>query len=145
MAARGRASTASCRRPPGSASRSGAAIADGRVDRGVVDLAVERILRLKFRLGLFERPYVEAPSVAALDQLEARGADARGRARRRSIVLLENDGVLPLAADGGRIAVIGPIADSARDLIGDYATCRTSRRWPSCATGRTRSASRRAT
>ena len=36
-------------------------------------------------------------------------------------MLLENDGVLPLAADGGRIAVIGPIADSARDLMGDYA------------------------
>ncbi len=98
-----------------------AAIADGRVDRGIVDLAVERILRLKFRLGLFERPYVEAPSVAALDQLEAEERTLAAELVRRSIVLLENDGVLPLAADGGRIAVVGPIADSARDLMGDYA------------------------
>ena len=78
-----------------------AAIADGRVDRGIVDLAVERILRLKFRLGLFERPYVEAPSVAALDQLEAEERTLAAELVRRSIVLLENDGVLPLAADGG--------------------------------------------
>ena len=98
-----------------------AAIADGRVDRGIVDLAVERILRLKFRLGLFERPYVDAPSVAALDQLEAEERTLAAELVRRSIVLLENDGVLPLAADGGRIAVVGPIADSARDLMGDYA------------------------
>ncbi len=98
-----------------------AAIADGRVDRGIVDLAVERILRLKFRLGLFERPFVEAPSVAALDQLEAEERTLAAELVRRSIVLLENDGVLPLAADGGRIAVVGPIADSARDLMGDYA------------------------
>jgi beta-xylosidase len=97
-----------------------AAIADGRVDRGIVDLAVERILRLKFRLGLFERPYVDTPSVAALDQLEAEERTLAAELVRRSIVLLENDGVLPLA-DGGRIAVVGPIADSARDLMGDYA------------------------
>ena len=98
-----------------------AAIADGRVDRGIVDLAVERILRLKFRLGLFERPFVEAPSVAALDQLEAEERSLAAELVRRSIVLLENDGVLPLAAGGGPIAVVGPIADSARDLMGDYA------------------------
>ncbi len=98
-----------------------AAIADGRIDRGVVDLAVERILRLKFRLGLFERPYVDPPSVAMLDQLEAEERTLALELVRRSIVLLENDGVLPLAAGGGRIAVVGPIADSARDLMGDYA------------------------
>ena len=58
-----------------------AAIADGRVDRGIVDLAVERILRLKFRLGLFERPYVDAPSVADAGPARGGGAHARGRAR----------------------------------------------------------------
>jgi beta-glucosidase len=98
------------------------AISDGRVDIGLVDLAVERLLRLKFRLGLFERPYVEPPNVAALAALDA---DERALARdlaRRSLVLVENDGILPLAADGGgRIAVVGPIADSARELLGDYA------------------------
>ena len=43
-----------------------------------------------------------------------------GRSREQSLVLLENDGVLPLAPGLGRVAVLGPIADSARDLLGDY-------------------------
>ena len=97
------------------------ALDDGRLDAAAVDLAVERTLRLKFRLGLFDRPYVEPPTAVALAALDA---DERALARelaRRSIVLLENDGILPLAPSAGRLAVIGPIADSARDLLGDYA------------------------
>ncbi|HEX2754310.1 MAG TPA: glycoside hydrolase family 3 N-terminal domain-containing protein [Candidatus Limnocylindrales bacterium] len=97
------------------------ALADGRIDIDVVDVAVGRTLRLKFRLGLFERPYVELPTTAALAAFEA---DERTLARdlaRRSLVLVENRGVLPLASDLARIAVVGPIADSARDLLGDYA------------------------
>ena len=113
----------------------------------LVDRAVERTLRLKFRLGLFERPYVDAADAGRARRARRRrsGALALDLARR-SLVLVENDGVLPLRPDVGRIAVIGPIADSPRDLLGDYATCRTSRR---CAelprTRRTRSGSRRAT
>jgi len=99
-----------------------AAIGDGRVDVLLVDLAVERLLRLKFRLGLFERPYVDPPTAEALAAFDA---DERALAQdlaQRSIVLVENDGTLPLAASsGGTIAVVGPLADSARDLLGDYA------------------------
>ena len=98
-----------------------AAIADGRLDIGVVDVAVERTLRLKFRLGLFERPYVDAPEADALAALLVEEQGLALDLARRSIVLVENDGILPLAPDVGRIAVIGPIADSARDLLGDYA------------------------
>ncbi len=98
-----------------------AAIADGRLDIGVVDVAVERSLRLKFRLGLFERPYVDAPEADALAALLVEEQRLALDLARRSIVLVENDGILPLAPDVGRIAVIGPIADSARDLLGDYA------------------------
>ena len=99
-----------------------AAIADGRISQALVDQAVERNLRLKFRLGLFDRPYVDLPSVALLDQIGAQEQALAAELVRESIVLLENDGVLPLDADGaGRLAVIGPIADSARDLMGDYA------------------------
>jgi beta-glucosidase len=97
------------------------ALADGRLDQADIDLAVERTLRLKFRLGLFERPYVEPPTT---DDLAAIEADERLLAldlARRSMVLVENDGILPLRPDVGRIAVIGPIADSPRDLLGDYA------------------------
>jgi beta-glucosidase len=97
------------------------AIEDGRVDVAFVDLAVGRTLRLKLRLGLFERPYVERPTPALLAGIDA---DERALARdlaRRSLVLVENHGVLPLAPSVRRIAVVGPLADSARDLLGDYA------------------------
>lgn len=97
-----------------------AAVASGRVDMATVDRAVERVLRLKFALGLFEQPYVDAAAApAAFDTPDDR-ALARTIAQR-SIVLLKNDGLLPL--DRGRlrrIAVIGPSADSGRLLQGDY-------------------------
>jgi beta-glucosidase len=93
---------------------------DGSVDEDLLDAAVGRVLRMKFRLGLFERPYVKIPTGASFERL----AEAESRAARslaeRSLVLLENHGVLPLAPDLRRLAVIGPIADSARDLLGDY-------------------------
>ena len=100
------------------------AVAAGRVSEDVVDLAVERTLRLKFRLGLFDRPFIEPVDPAVLARLvEDERAVARNLAAR-SLVLVRNDGSLPItpAASGGptRIAVLGPIADSARDLVGDY-------------------------
>ncbi len=94
------------------------ALDEGLVEEATLDLAVSRVLRLKFELGLFDAPYVD-PTVAALDLAEER-AFALGSARR-SLVLLENDGTLPLAADVGRIALIGPSADDARNMLGDYA------------------------
>jgi beta-glucosidase len=97
------------------------ALADGRLDPAVVDLAVERTLRLKLRLGLFERPYVETPTPDELAAIEAEERRLALDLARRSLVLVENDGLLPLRSDVGRIAVIGPIADSPRDLLGDYA------------------------
>ena len=98
----------------------GRALDAGRVDETLVDETVARVLRLKARLGLFEQPYVDEPST---ERLEAIDADEQRLARElavRSIVLLENDGVLPLRSDLRRLAVIGPAADSARELIGDY-------------------------
>ena len=97
-----------------------AALADGRIDPSQLDHAVERILRMKFRLGLFEQPYVDEPANDEWAALEAEEGRAGLELARRSIVLLRNDGVLPIASAPGRVAVIGPIADSARDLLGDY-------------------------
>jgi beta-glucosidase len=94
------------------------ALADGRVDPALVDRAVARVLAVKFKLGLFEQPYVDA--AAARRPLEADRALAR-EAARASVVLLKNDGMLPLRDDLATIAVIGPNADSARNLLGDYA------------------------
>src|SRR3954451_24040490 len=96
-----------------------AALADGRVPEAEVDACVQRVLLLKLRLGLFDGPYVDAPSAQAIAALEADEASAALELARRSIVLVENDGILPLGP-GLRLAAIGPLADSARDLIGDY-------------------------
>lgn len=98
-----------------------AALADGRVDEASLDATVERILRLKFRLGVFERPYVDVPSDETLAVLAADEGRVGLELATRSLVLLENDGILPLAADVTSVAVIGPIAASARELLGDYA------------------------
>jgi beta-glucosidase len=94
------------------------ALAGGDVDPALVDRAVARVLAVKFELGLFEAPYVDA--AAARPPLAADRALARDAARA-SIVLLENDGTLPLRDDLATIAVVGPNADSARNLLGDYA------------------------
>ncbi len=96
------------------------AIADGRVDEALLDDAVVRVLTAKMRLGLFERPYVEIPSQSTLECLASDERRLGHRLAARSMVLLENDGILPLAGSPGRLALIGPIADSARDLLGDY-------------------------
>jgi beta-glucosidase len=97
-----------------------AALDDGRIDEAVLDAAVHRVLRMKVRLGLFERPYVEEPTTAELEVLAVDEARAAIALARRSIVLVRNEGVLPLRSGLRRVAVVGPIADSARDLLGDY-------------------------
>ena len=92
----------------------------GVVPEGVVDLAVRRVLRQKFELGLFESPYVDP---GAVDRVFAdpSGRDLALRAAGESIVLLTNSGVVPVDPGAvSTIAVIGPTADDARLLQGDY-------------------------
>lgn len=95
------------------------AVLSGKIPAALVDTAVQRMLTQKFTLGLFETPYVDA-SVVEFDTAEQR-ALARTIAQQ-SIVLLKNDGgLLPLDKAIGSVAVIGPNADSIRNLFGDYA------------------------
>jgi beta-glucosidase len=94
------------------------ALAAGKIDLATIDRAVSRVLQMKFELGLFENPYVD-PEKAPLP-FEQDRALAREIARR-SMVLLSNDGILPLRRGLSRIAVVGPNADSSRNLLGDYA------------------------
>jgi beta-glucosidase len=92
----------------------------GLVAEELVDRAVRRLLRMKFELGLFERPMVDAERAAAVYDRPEQVALARELARK-SIVLLENkDGLLPLDAEVSSVAVIGPCADEVRLLQGDY-------------------------
>jgi len=96
------------------------AIDDGTLDIEVLDRAVARVLRTKFELGLFERPLVDVDG-AAVAVGAAAGRSLAEQIAARSIVLLRNDGVLPLDPSAAcAIAVIGPTADDARNLLGDY-------------------------
>jgi beta-glucosidase len=90
----------------------------GTVPVEAVDASCRRVLAQKVELGLFEQPYVEASSAAALFDTPDDRALAR-KAASASVVLLTNDGVLPLRANA-RVAVLGPSADDPRLLLGDY-------------------------
>lgn len=96
------------------------AVKEGRVPMALVDRAVRRILRQKFRLGLFERPYVDV-GAAVSDVPRDRHRELALQAAREGIVLLKNEkNLLPLSRDIRRIAVIGPNADDVRNQLGDY-------------------------
>jgi beta-glucosidase len=82
----------------------------GRVPVAVLDDAVRRVLRVKFHLGLFERPDIDPTRAAAGLRTPPARAAAR-QAARESLILLENDGVLPLKAGLRRIAVVGALAE----------------------------------
>ena len=99
----------------------------GLVDQGIVheeqvDMAVARILDMKFELGLFDDPYRysdydrEAETIMREDFLEFALEVAQ-----KSIVLLKNEEqALPLSKDAGHIAVIGPLGDNQYDLLGSW-------------------------
>jgi beta-glucosidase len=95
-----------------------AALEQGLVTQEEIDAAVRRMLRMKFLAGLFEDPYADADYAEQItDNAEARALAEE--AARRSIVLLKNDGVLPLDTSAlGSLAVIGPNAAAPR--LGGY-------------------------
>lgn len=95
------------------------ALEAGEVDMETIDRAVRRHLQKKFELGLFDQPYVDEGRVAELFSNPADRLLARQIARQ-SLVLLKNDGLLPLSRALKTLAVIGPNADSGRNLLGDY-------------------------
>ncbi len=93
-------------------------IEEGEFSEAQVDAAVERVLRLKEKLGLFEDPYHGADQALADQRILSpeHRAIAR-RAAAESAVLLKNDGILPLSRDVKKIALIGPFADE-KEIIG---------------------------
>ncbi|MGB3732066.1 glycoside hydrolase family 3 N-terminal domain-containing protein [Microbacterium sp.] len=106
------------------------AVSRGMLDSSDFDAAVARILTLKFELGLFENPRLPEAGVAEIVGGRAH-ADLNLQVARRSLVLLENDGTLPVSPaspDGPvaagavrRLAVVGPLADDAQEQLGDWA------------------------
>jgi beta-glucosidase len=92
---------------------------EGRIDQKMVDDAVKNILTVKFKLGLFENPYVQPDAQKRI--LSAEFLDHARKVARESTVLLKNkDKTLPLSQKIHSLAVIGPLADSPRDQLGTW-------------------------
>jgi beta-glucosidase len=98
-------------------------IRSGEVSMDVIDEAVRRVLRVKFATGLFEHPYAEGVEVTAA---VAGHRPLVRRAAEESFVLLQNDKLaggaplLPLSPASRRLALIGPLADDAGDMVGGW-------------------------
>jgi beta-glucosidase len=96
-----------------------AALEAGEIDLELIDTAVRRHLLKKSELGLFENPYVEDGRVYEVFETVEQRSLARELARK-TMVLLKNDGLLPLKKSIGTLAVIGPNAHDGRNQLGDY-------------------------
>jgi beta-glucosidase len=95
-------------------------VREGLVSEGLVDRAVRRILRQKFRLGLFEKPFVDVKHAEEIVHRKEH-QDLAYQAAREGIVLLKNENqLLPLSKDIKSVAVIGPNADHEKNQLGDY-------------------------
>ena len=93
------------------------AVESGKVSRKALDEAVRRVLELKFRLGLFENPFADLADTAVVRSPEH--TETALQAAREGVVLLENNGILPLSRND-HVAVIGPNADEMYNQLGDY-------------------------
>jgi beta-glucosidase len=99
-------------------------VQSGKVSQAVIDDAVRRILRVKFAMGLFDHPYTDESKESSAF-LRPESLAVAKTAATRSIVLLRNESVsgaplLPLSAKAGSIALIGPLADDAGNMIGSW-------------------------
>jgi beta-glucosidase len=92
----------------------------GRLPIAVVDDRVRDVLRVKFWLGLFDQPYVPDPKAADRVVRSAEHLEVARRAANESIVLLKNDGALPLRKDLRSILVTGPNAAETRNAVSRY-------------------------
>ncbi|AYF99506.1 glycosyl hydrolase [Protaetiibacter intestinalis] len=108
------------------------AVRDGRLDEAIVDRALRRVLLQKLDLGLLDADWSPMPAVLAggadasvdtvrgtVDLDSAENRELAAKLAERAIVLLRNDGILPLAAPR-RIAVVGPTADDPYAVLGCY-------------------------
>ena len=94
-------------------------VEEGRLSMERLDDIVSRVLRVKFELGLFDHPYTDEHAWEGIIRCEEHRAVSH-RAARESLVLLKNDGVLPLKKDLKSVALIGP--SSAAQKIGGYSS-----------------------
>jgi beta-glucosidase len=97
------------------------AVAQGRVPQAVMDESLRRLFSARIRLGMFDPPAMVPWSKLPDSELDSAANRALAlRAARESMVLLKNDGLLPLARTVKHIAVVGPLADQVPVLLGNY-------------------------
>jgi beta-glucosidase len=92
---------------------------EGAVPMARIDDAVRRILRVKFRAGLFDHPYVDVSQVPAKTMTPADVAAERNAAGRSMVLLKNGGGTLPLDP-GKSVAVIGPLGNNQHDMLGPW-------------------------
>lgn len=98
-------------------------VQEGRVNKGLLDEAVRRLLEAKFKIGLFDNPYVDESRVAAIHNNPEHRQLARLAAQRSMVLLRNESNLLPLVKGDPKVssvAVIGPLADSKRDMQGPW-------------------------
>ena len=93
---------------------------EGKADIHVLDQAVQRVLTAKFRMGLFENPYSLQGEELKRVFMNPADREVSLQSAKESLVLLKNNGVLPIKDSIKKIAVIGPHADYARKFFGGY-------------------------
>ncbi|PNU02564.1 glycoside hydrolase family 3 N-terminal domain-containing protein [Novosphingobium guangzhouense] len=97
------------------------AVKAGEVPESALDTPVLRLLEAKYRLGLFEKPYVDAKAVPQVFDDPAHREVARIAAERSAVLLANAGGLLPLdRAKLKSVAVIGPLADEGHDMLGPW-------------------------
>ena len=97
------------------------AVKQGFLKESDIDVAVTRLYTARMKLGMFDPP--EMVPYTKIDERELDSAAHRAMARKlanESMVLLKNDGVLPLRTSGIKVAVVGPLADQTKVLLGNY-------------------------
>jgi beta-glucosidase len=92
----------------------------GQLSQATIDEAVRRVLRIKMRLGLFERPFADEARGRSVIFSAAHQTAAREIAARSMVLLKNQNETLPLSKAVKSIAVIGPLADNQQDLIGSW-------------------------
>lgn len=97
------------------------AVHKGLISETVIDESVRRHLKAKFQLGLFEEPFVDTGKVIEVFETNEQRELAREAAVKSMVLLKNEDNLLPLDKNINSLAVIGPSADSTRNLLGDYA------------------------
>ena len=103
------------------------ALERGLVTMAEIDASVRRVLDLKQRLGLFDDPYRRGSAWPHSDRDSERRELARDVGRRAIVLLTDRGSILPLSPEIRRIAVIGPLAEASREMLGPWASAGRAR------------------